>query len=78
MIQQGVLPREDPLPSVEAAMTVWKTALSARAPVTSVRVKQRSPTQRGGGKQTSSVGKREEGPVDVICRGGAEWIKIYR
>ena len=31
------------------------------------------------GASIKSRGKeREEGPVDVICRGGEEWIKVYR
>ena len=65
MIASGKPPREDPIPNVQASITAWKTILAATSPLAGVRV-----NIRGNGK--------EEGFVDVIARGGAEWIRMYR
>jgi hypothetical protein len=69
MIEQGIEPQEDPTPSVEALITVWKTVLSSTPPVVGVRMPVRA---------YSSKKRKEETSVDVIAKGGEEWIKIYR
>lgn len=58
---------EDPLPPVLGLVTIWKQVVLARAPVTFVR----SAFKGAGGK------KARETFVDVIARGGAEWIRLY-
>ena len=64
MAESDVPPRDDPLPAVQGLVTFWKQLLLARGPITGVR--------------TNMKGKeREEGFVDVIARGGSEWIRIY-
>ena len=58
-------PKDDPLPNVLGLVTVWKQVLLARPPLAGIR--------------TSIKGKgKEEAFVDVIARGGEEWIRIYR
>ncbi len=65
MAQSGIPPKDDPLPNVSGLMTVWKQILLANAPLAGIRV-----NMKGKGK--------EEAFVDVIARGGEEWIRIYR
>lgn len=69
MIEKCVVPQEDPMPSVEAMTTVWKTVLNAVPPIAAVR----SPMRTRGSRK-----RGEEVFVDVVAKGGEEWIKIYR
>ncbi|ORY33479.1 hypothetical protein BCR39DRAFT_303286 [Naematelia encephala] len=64
MHASGVPPKDDPLPNVAAMMTLWKATLRAQGPVTALKS-----SFKGKGK--------EEAFVDIVARGGAQWIKIY-
>lgn len=65
MIESGIPPRDDPLPNVMGLITFWKTLLLARGPIPAIK--------------TGFKGKgKEECFVDVVARGGEEWIRIYR
>jgi len=65
MVASDVPPKEDPLPNVAGSITIWKQILLAQPPLAGIRV-----SMKGKGK--------EEAFVDVIARGGEEWIRIYR
>ena len=65
MAESGVPPKDDPLPTVAGMMTAWKQVLLAQPPLAAIRV-----NIKGKGK--------EEAFVDVVARGGEEWIRIYR
>jgi hypothetical protein len=70
MLEQGIVPRDDPLPNVESLVTTWKILLNAEAPIAGVRTMLKSSAKRKKAK--------EEGFVDVVARGGEEWIRVYR
>lgn len=61
----GQTPKEDPLPNIQGFITFWKQVLLARTPIAAIRTQ-----MKGKGK--------EEAFVDVVARGGEEWIRIYR
>jgi len=69
MIEKGIPPKDDPIPSIEGFITAWKAVLSAEAPITAVR------TTLKLEKKNSA---KDEAFLDVIARGGEEWVKIYR
>lgn len=69
MAEKGFPPKDDPLPSIEGLITVWKAVLSAEAPVTALRTTL---------KVTQKVAGKDDAFLDVIARGGEEWVKIYR
>ncbi|BEI94690.1 uncharacterized protein CcaverHIS019_0702710 [Cutaneotrichosporon cavernicola] len=62
-------PREDPLPVIQGLATAWKCLVLAATPVPAVRMSSKLPAS---GNQPA-----REGFVDVVARGGAEWIRIY-
>jgi len=69
MQEKGIPPKDDPLPSIEGFITAWKCILSAEAPVTAVRTTLKVIKKAPG---------RDEAFLDVIARGGEEWVRIYR
>jgi hypothetical protein len=69
MLEKDTPPKDDPLPSIEGFVTVWKAILLAEAPVTAVRTTLKVIKKAPG---------RDEAFLDVIARGGEEWVKIYR
>lgn len=88
MIDSGVPPQEDPLPSVQGLETFWKVVVGCKPPVVGVRMPMGS--DKGGSwlepgskarKIPGSGGKREKKTkevwVDVLAAGGKEWIRIY-
>jgi hypothetical protein len=79
MLASGVSPRDDPRSNANALTTFWKVVLASRAPIAGLRMTMRID---GNGKET---GRRKsaneaamEGFVDVVAKGGEEWIRIYR
>lgn len=86
----GEPPREDPLPIALGLATSWKQVVLARGPIPAVRMQIQVPGQNGiksrlgSRSSSSSPAPSSNGPrrpreafVDVVARGGAEWIRIY-
>jgi hypothetical protein len=65
MASSGIPPKDDPLPNIAGLVTLWKQILTARPPLPAIRVNMKGRT-------------KEEAFIDVIARGGEEWIRIYR
>lgn len=64
MLANGVNPRESPLPIALGHQTYWNTIISARGPIPAIRTTFQGPNKK-------------EAFVDVVARGGAEWIRLY-
>lgn len=88
MINSGMPPQEDPLPSVQGLETFWKVVVSCKPPVVGVRMPMGrnkggscSGPENNGRKAPLNGGHRAKNAkevwVDVLADGGKEWIRIY-
>lgn len=91
--ESGLEQNEDPLPNVLGSITFAKTLLTVPAPLVGVKImisSQRKSGEdyangaalgRGRGKRATKMGgkgEKEEGFVDIVAKGGQEWIRMYR
>ncbi|CAK9782364.1 hypothetical protein CC85DRAFT_282408 [Cutaneotrichosporon oleaginosum] len=67
LLASGLPVHLDPFPVVQSLATLWKCVVLAEGPVPVVRMSIKLP---------ATVPVRE-GFIDVVARGGAEWIRIY-
>ncbi|TYJ57099.1 hypothetical protein B9479_002200 [Cryptococcus floricola] len=86
MIDHGIPPQEDPLPSVQGMETFWKILITTEPPIVGVKMPMGgnaggalTPKGQGGpkGQQKKGGKKNKECWVDVIARGGNEWVRVY-
>jgi hypothetical protein len=70
--ESNIPPREDPMPNVQAFTTAWKQICLAEPPISGVKISMK------GKEKAQHASKESEGFVDVIARGGLEWIRIFR
>ncbi|WVQ73032.1 hypothetical protein IAR50_002595 [Cryptococcus sp. DSM 104548] len=86
MIDSSIPPQEDPLPSVQGMETFWKIVISAEPPIVGVKMPMGgnaggavTPKGQGWpkGQQKKGGKKNKECWVDVIARGGNEWVRVY-
>ncbi|KAK4685417.1 hypothetical protein P7C73_g4731, partial [Tremellales sp. Uapishka_1] len=64
MMDSGLPPKEDPLPSAVGQVTFFKCMLRAKTPIPAIKA-----SIKGKGK--------EDAFVDIVAQGGEEWIKVY-
>ncbi|ORX40623.1 hypothetical protein BD324DRAFT_11941 [Kockovaella imperatae] len=73
---------DDPLPNVLTQVAMWKQVLLSRPPLAGIRIplspgKLSSTRASVKNEDVKGKGKSKEGFVDIIARGGKEWIKFY-
>ncbi|WWD03619.1 hypothetical protein V865_001674 [Kwoniella europaea PYCC6329] len=90
MIESGIPPKDDPIPTVLNLITYWKIIITSESPIVGVKMSMggdkrlnnpwpiNKPSQGGKIKEKGKEKEKEkEVWVDVIAQGGREWKRIY-